>query len=527
MADGLRAAWVRALDLSEAGQVHAAVMGLEFPAASFAPPLSVAAEMQRQLDAARRLGCDAERMQRLLAELLDDVEREVQAHLDFLEGNFYAALDVAPLATDAEIRKRAHPDKSGGTPRLFLIMRLAYETLNDAAARRRYTPLKSAEAWATWRLRHAARFRNGVGGGAEPPSAPVPHPQRRQPQPVPRKTTEQQPPAAASKQGAREGARPRAPWTPEAVASMSVSELKVHLTHLGLSIKLERPELEADLLAACGLGGPTARGRPSPARRGEGRDDGRGDAPPAAPSALDDARRSAALPKHQRRRAPHAEAAADARSADEESGTAHDAQAAAPPDSLGPRGAGGRDGSAAAGRDGSPLDDESTSDPRDDARPSSSRVSSRGSSHAETIRARRRRDDGCDVDDGDDGPDDAERRSPGDTAEMTARRFVEHVCRRAGAPLRSPADVLAAHAVATRPRTPRDAAHIQAEVDFWISGSQRLARAFTPRRGPEPPPASPGRFDSDHAVSDDDSGGPPDDGGWFWGSERALTGPQS
>lgn len=152
----LEDAWLEALSLSESGKIHEAVYKFE----------SVHSELARQLEDARRQTGSTERVQHVLKELLTKLDSEIEAHIAYLRGNLFAALEIETSAGTAQVRKayrglalRYHPDKSRVSPRLFTIVKQAYETLSDPSRRRRYLPHKTAQEWTSWRQRHSAHFK--------------------------------------------------------------------------------------------------------------------------------------------------------------------------------------------------------------------------------------------------------------------------------------------------------------------------------------------------------------------------------
>lgn len=206
----LEEAWREALALSETGKIHEAVFEFE----------SVALDLERQLAAAQTTTGGA-RLAALLGKLLGKLEAEIDAHLAYLRGNLFAALELDLSAGTAEVKKayrrlalRYHPDKSGVSPKLFTIVQQAYETLGEPGRRRTYRPDKSAEEWASWRRACAADARSALDLCRPKPSH----------------------------------------LTAKDVRSMSVGELKAELRRRDVPEKglLERVDLEAALLTAIG-----------------------------------------------------------------------------------------------------------------------------------------------------------------------------------------------------------------------------------------------------------------------------------
>ncbi|KAJ8613509.1 hypothetical protein CTAYLR_002185 [Chrysophaeum taylorii] len=228
--------WVSALALSEEGRIHQAVFEFE----------SVATDLERQLAAASR-AASTQRVQALLVELLGKLHQEIEAHLAFLRGNLFAALEIPPTATTAEVKKayralalRYHPDKSGVSPKLFTIVQQAYETLSDPARRRRYAPDKSAQEWASYRQRHAHQLRahlkktdleNKTPSEASKPPTDEPNAKKQSEYPADEATT------------------PTTELSGDAIRSMKIPELKARLSRLGVSLRgrLKRSDLEAEL----------------------------------------------------------------------------------------------------------------------------------------------------------------------------------------------------------------------------------------------------------------------------------------
>ncbi|KAH8072666.1 N-acetyl-beta-D-galactosaminidase [Aureococcus anophagefferens] len=146
--------WAKALQLSEGGEVHEAI--LHFECAS--------AELERQLAAAASVP-NADRVRSLLGELLAKLGSEVELHLNYLRGNHWVALALEPPAGDDAVKKayrrlalRYHPDKSRVSPKIFTIVGKAHEVLRHPERRKRYKPDKSATAWKVGELKERLKF---------------------------------------------------------------------------------------------------------------------------------------------------------------------------------------------------------------------------------------------------------------------------------------------------------------------------------------------------------------------------------
>lgn len=220
MAPTIEEAWIEALALSERGQIHAAVFQFE----------SVHSDLEQQLEAAGSIAA-ASRVRTLLRDLLAKLDAEIEAHLAYLRGNLYAALDLSSTASADDVKKAFrrlallyHPDKSRVSPKLFTIVKHAYETLSRPHA---YVPDKSAQEWTLWRRQHAARFRDEVREYSASESG-----------------SELRSPTGRVDVGDVKS------LTADAVRGMRVGELKTWLRHLGVPLRghLERSDLESELL---------------------------------------------------------------------------------------------------------------------------------------------------------------------------------------------------------------------------------------------------------------------------------------
>ena len=87
---------VHDLELSEDGSVHEAVLTFE----------QAAQLLEKQKDQAMKTK-GAERVRQLLDELIAKLGREIESHLNYLRGNLWAALDLAPGATSSDVRMAA------------------------------------------------------------------------------------------------------------------------------------------------------------------------------------------------------------------------------------------------------------------------------------------------------------------------------------------------------------------------------------------------------------------------------------
>ena len=83
--NSVEALWARALELSEDGSVHEAVLTFE----------QAAQLLEKQKDQAMKTK-GAERVLKLLEELIAKLGREIESHLNYLRGNLWAALDLTP-----------------------------------------------------------------------------------------------------------------------------------------------------------------------------------------------------------------------------------------------------------------------------------------------------------------------------------------------------------------------------------------------------------------------------------------------
>ncbi|KAK7237556.1 hypothetical protein SO694_00099099 [Aureococcus anophagefferens] len=244
--------WAKALQLSEGGEVHEAI--LHFECAS--------AELERQLAAAASVP-NADRVRSLLGELLAKLGSEVELHLNYLRGNHWVALALEPPAGDDAVKKayrrlalRYHPDKSRVSPKIFTIVGKAHEVLRHPERRKRYKPDKSATAWKVYRREHAAEFR-----------APT---RTKQPwKPTPDGAAREYRASRGSASSPQKKPRAPAPAAPpplsvDRVRAMKVGELKERLKFFGVPATGERRDLEADLIRAAAL---KPRAPPSAARR--------------------------------------------------------------------------------------------------------------------------------------------------------------------------------------------------------------------------------------------------------------------
>ncbi|KAH8081008.1 N-acetyl-beta-D-galactosaminidase [Aureococcus anophagefferens] len=232
--------WAKALQLSEGGEVHEAI--LHFECAS--------AELERQLAAAASVP-NADRVRSLLGELLAKLGSEVELHLNYLRGNHWVALALEPPAGDDAVKKayrrlalRYHPDKSRVSPKIFTIVGKAHEVLRHPERRKRYKPDKSATAWKVYRREHAAEFR-----------APTRTKQPWKPTPdgAAREYRASRGSASSPQKKPKAPAAPAPPLSVDRVRAMKVGELKERLKFFGVPATGERRDLEADLIRAAAL----------------------------------------------------------------------------------------------------------------------------------------------------------------------------------------------------------------------------------------------------------------------------------
>ena len=273
----VEALWARALELSEDGSVHEAVLTFE----------QAAQLLEKQKDQAMRTK-GAERVRQLLDELIAKLGREIESHLNYLRGNLWAALDLTPGAASSDVTRaykrlalKYHPDKSRVSPKIFTIVGRAREVLGDA---------DEAEILHTGARRGGlapipARARRRVSVVATPAprrrragdmtgSAPTDHDRRRDDADAARR---RRPSADAAKKGAAAAAKTRygsqrdgpgaaaarafatgtkekaEPLSEDRVRRMNIGELKASLRRSGLPATGERRDLERDVLRAAGL----------------------------------------------------------------------------------------------------------------------------------------------------------------------------------------------------------------------------------------------------------------------------------
>ena len=151
----VEALWAKALELSEGGSVHEAVLTFE----------QAAQLLEKQKDQAMKTK-GAERVLKLLEELIAKLGREIESHLNYLRGNLWAALDLAPGAASSDVKRaykrlalKYHPDKSRVSPKIFTIVGRAREVLGDTERRKYYKPERDAAGWRQYRREHADEFR--------------------------------------------------------------------------------------------------------------------------------------------------------------------------------------------------------------------------------------------------------------------------------------------------------------------------------------------------------------------------------
>ncbi len=271
----VEALWAKALELSEDGSVHEAVLTFE----------QAAQLLEKQKDQAQRTK-GAERVLKLLEELIAKLGREIESHLNYLRGNLWAALDLAPGAASGDVTRaykrlalKYHPDKSRVSPKIFTIVGRAREVLGDAERRKYYTPERDAAGWRQYRREHADEFRvvatpapRRRRAGDMTGSAPAAQrsddadaARRRRPSAAAAKKSSAAaaktrygsqrdgPGAAAARAFATGSSAKTEPLSEARVKQMNISELKASLRRSGLPATGERRDLERDVLRAAGL----------------------------------------------------------------------------------------------------------------------------------------------------------------------------------------------------------------------------------------------------------------------------------
>jgi len=277
MADSntVEALWAKALELSEDGSVHEAVLTFE----------QAAQLLEKQKDQAMKTK-GAERVLKLLEELIAKLGREIESHLNYLRGNLWAALDLAPGASSSDVTRaykrlalKYHPDKSRVSPKIFTIVGRAREVLGDADRRKYYTPERDAAGWRQYRREHADEFRvvatpaprrrrAGDMTGSAPTAArrdDADAARRRRPSAAAAKKSsaaaaktrygsQRDGPGAAAARAFATGSKEKPePLSEARVRKMNISELKASLRRSGLPATGERRDLERDVLRAAGL----------------------------------------------------------------------------------------------------------------------------------------------------------------------------------------------------------------------------------------------------------------------------------
>ena len=271
----VEALWARALELSEDGSVHEAVLTFE----------QAAQLLEKQKDQAMRTK-GAERVLKLLEELIAKLGREIESHLNYLRGNLWAALDLAPGASSSDVTRaykrlalKYHPDKSRVSPKIFTIVGRAREVLGDVERRTYYKPERDAAGWRQYRREHADEFRvvatpapRRRRAGDMTGSAPVGRgrddadaARRRRPSAAAAKRSsaaaaktrygsQRDGPGAAAARAFATGSKEKPePLSEDRVRRMTIGELKGSLRRSGLPATGERRDLERDVLRAAGL----------------------------------------------------------------------------------------------------------------------------------------------------------------------------------------------------------------------------------------------------------------------------------